>query len=186
MKALKIEVNYDGRYASTNSHCLFPLEANGIIFPFIQEFESGVVSLGELEGKHSDCYGDIKTTIIDLSLLSSEELQELIKNSDLKDFISYFEIASDDWYEYLDELKTENPKKLEEIKEKQEELSEKLYIPVEELEFSNVFYSYREILDDYLKLNGFSVLKLQNKDIERAKKLLLENGFNLENGFKLI
>lgn len=179
MKTLKIEVNYDGRYASANSHCLFPLEANGVIFPFIKEFESGVVSLGELEGKHSDCYGDISTTIIDLSLLSSEELQELIENSDLKDFISYFEIASDDWYEYLDELKIKDPEKLKEIQKKKKELSGKLYIPVEELEFSNVFYSYREVLDDYLKSNGFSVLKLSNKDIERAKKLLLENGFNL-------
>ena len=179
MKTLKIEVNYDGRYASANSHCLFPLEANGVIFPFIKEFESEVVSLGELEGKHSDCYGDISTTIVDLSLLSSEELQELIENSDLKDFISYFEIASDDWYEYLDELKTGDSKELKEILEKQKGLSEKLYIPIEELEFSNVFYSYREVLDVYLKSNGFSVLKLPNKDIERAKKLLLENGFNL-------
>ena len=179
MKVHKIEVNYDGRYASANSHCLFPLEANGVIFPFIKEFESGVVSLGELEGKHSDCYGDISTTIVDLSLLSLEELQELIENSCLEYFISYFEIESDDWYEYLDGLKIEDPEKLKEIQKKKKELSGKLYIPIEELEFSNVFYSYRVILDDYLKLNGFSVLKLPNKDIERAKKLLLENGFKL-------
>lgn len=60
-KALQLTVTYYSRYASdVEEVLLLPLEANGLI---IKNLEVGVmeneVYLGEIEGKHSVCYGDL-------------------------------------------------------------------------------------------------------------------------------
>lgn len=91
-KALKIEAVYDGMYASESEYIVIPKDINGVLFPKLEVGETveDEVWMGELEGKHSECYGDLIVTEIDLGELTKFELNDLFKNSNPSRLLDYF------------------------------------------------------------------------------------------------
>lgn len=104
MKVLKLHVGYDGYYGgSVDEYVLLPLEVNGELF---EELSVGhherVVYLGEIEGKHSEVYGDLEVESIDLDDLDIKTVTGLINNSNDGEFECYFKGIENDYREYLE------------------------------------------------------------------------------------
>lgn len=91
-KALKIEAVYDGMYISESEYIVIPKDINGVLFPKLEVGETveDEVWMGELEGKHSECYGDLIVTEIDLGELTKFELNDLFKHSNPSRLLDYF------------------------------------------------------------------------------------------------
>lgn len=187
MKILKFHQNYEGYYAKGfESYTIYPKEADGLIFKDIEEGEE-VVPLGEVEGKHSDCYGDLTISEIDTEDLSVEELEDLVENSDLSDFESLFESNTYDFTEWMESL--EGTAELSEIIQKRKEMYDYLGIDLDPKKLD-----WREIW----KVNEAFIVKLKEKiaaeksklpqvisinvnaqDKEEAIKILKENGIEV-------
>ncbi|WP_368900754.1 hypothetical protein [Oceanobacillus oncorhynchi] len=89
MKVMKWNVQYEGNYGgSVDEIVLLPQHINGMLF---EEYEEGIykdeISLGEIEGKHSDVSGDLEVEFLELDKLSIKDAADLIGESDT----SYFE-----------------------------------------------------------------------------------------------
>lgn len=91
-KALKIEAVFDGVYASESQYVIVPKDINGVLFPKLEigETVEEEVWMGELEGKHSECYGDLTVTEVDLGKLSKFELNDLFESSNPSYLLDYF------------------------------------------------------------------------------------------------
>lgn len=96
-KAMELRIDYDGNYGgSVNEVLLLPLDINGELFEELEEKRyDGEVYLGEIEGKHSEVYGDLTVRFVDLDTISLVQVAELIKESDFGQFESFFEGAED-------------------------------------------------------------------------------------------
>lgn len=104
MEVLKLHVSYDGYYGgAVDEYVLLPLEVNGVLF---KELTVGdherEVYLGEIEGKHSEVYGDLEVEIIDLNDLDIKTVTGLINNSNDGEFECYFERIENDYREHLE------------------------------------------------------------------------------------
>ena len=186
MKILKFHQIYEGRYAESESYKIYPKEAEGSIFKDIKGGEE-LVFLGELEGKHSECYGDLTISEIDTEDLSIEELEDLVENSDLDDFEGLFEESNYDFTEWVKTL--EGTDELSEIILKRKEMRDFLEIDLDPEKFD-----WREVRDvnkafivklkekiatEKSKLPQVISIKLNEKDKEKALKVLKENGIEV-------
>ena len=68
---LKFHQNYKGHGKEFESYTIYPKEADGLIFKDIKEGR-GSIFLGEVEGKHSERYGDLTISEIDTEDLLPE------------------------------------------------------------------------------------------------------------------
>ena len=96
-KAMELRIDYDGYYGgSVNEFLLLPLDINGVLFEELEEKTyDRAVYLGEIEGKHSEVYGDLTVRFVDLDTLPVREVSDLINESDFGQFESFFEGAED-------------------------------------------------------------------------------------------
>ena len=186
MKILKFHQIYNGRYAESESYTIYPKEAEGSIFKDIKGGE-GLIFLGELEGKHSECYGNLTISEIDTEDLSIEELEDLVENSDLDDFEGLFEESN---YEFTEWVKTlEGTDELSEIILKRKEMRDFLKIDLDPEKFDwreigNVNEAFivklkEKIAAEKSKLPQVISIKLNEQDKEKALKVLNENGIEV-------
>lgn len=98
-KVMKLNVTYYGNYGGdVNETLLLPMDINGVLFEELKEKTyDRTVYLGEIEGKHSEVYGDLEVEFIDLDELSIKQVTDLIKESNFGEFESFFEGAEDDF-----------------------------------------------------------------------------------------
>lgn len=113
MEVLKLSVDYDGYYGgSIHEYCLLPIDWNGL---YTHELSCGTegdaIYLGEIEGKHSEVYGDLTVEVVDLSKLNKRQLSELIKGSSVGEFEGTFEGWEED-FDYEIEEEEEEARKL--------------------------------------------------------------------------
>ena len=100
MEVIKYSVDYDRYYGgSIHEYCLLPIESAGVYIDYEEGVHKRAVYLGEIEGKHSEVYGDLVVEIIDLSALNQLEINTLIKGSDISNFESFFEGAEESFFE---------------------------------------------------------------------------------------
>lgn len=104
-KVLRLNVVYYGNYGGdVDETLLLPLDVNGVLF---SNLETGVtldkrVSLGEIEGKHSECYGDLTIDVVNLDELDSKKASQLVKYSNFEKFENFFEDMEIDYHEHLE------------------------------------------------------------------------------------
>lgn len=165
MKVMKWNVQYEGNYGgSVDEAVLLPQHINGVLF---EKYEEGVyedeVSLGEIEGKHSDVQGDLEVEFLELDKLSVKESTDLIKESNT----GYFEGLFDRIVEEYEENEDYNEEKVTRL------LS---HYDIEELDWGtfdkihNKFIS--KLREEYVQ--GFKGITVLEKDYNRAIDLLGE------------
>lgn len=104
-KVLKLNVSYLGRHGGdVDETLILPLEVNGVLFKEIPTDTTleEEVSLGEIEGKHSDCYGDLRVDVVNIDELSEKEISDLIKESNFGSFEVFFEGMEIEHYDYTE------------------------------------------------------------------------------------
>lgn len=145
MTTLKLELTYKGNFVQLKEYLIIPKELNGTLFvelPLNKTIKKDHF-LNELEGKGSECYGDITVTPIDLSKLEIEELQYLLGNS-----------GSEYLENYLHQKEIEGIHS-DEIKEKSLQLLEKLGL------LGTAAYSYTQLISE-------SFIKQKLKEVNKA------------------
>lgn len=169
MEVLKLSVDYDGYYGgSIHEYCLLPIEWNGL---YVEKLDYGThsdaIGLGEIEGKHSDVYGDLKVELVDLSKLNTKELSELVKGSSVDEFERTFEGWESDLY--YDENETN---KLKQAKfEKLNGIEFKSDWSIKSAEISeNLIAKLSGQLED------FTEIVVKASDVDGAILLLQDNG----------
>lgn len=93
MKVMRLNVTYNGWYGgNVDKTILLPLDINGVLFEELEENTYDcVVWLGEIEGEHSECYGDLHVDFVDLDKLTPKAVSALINKSDFSEFEAFFE-----------------------------------------------------------------------------------------------
>lgn len=168
MKVLKLEVKYDGNYAQEEGYMILPTEINGTLFEKqpLNETLVEVVDLGELEGKHSECFGDLEIVVIETDELNTIELQDLVENSNTSLFGPYLEVLEDNFV--IDE----------ENKVETEQILEKYGLECDSFLKSVTIHHY--LIQELSKeLKRTSLLGILEDDLEKAVKLLKENGIEV-------
>jgi hypothetical protein len=101
-KVMKLNVKFYGNYGGgVNETVLLPLDINGVLFkPLEDKVYEDEIYLGEIEGKHSECYGDLSVELVDLDKLTIKQVTDLIEQSDFGEFENYFEGTEE---EYMNE-----------------------------------------------------------------------------------
>jgi hypothetical protein len=101
-KVMKLNVKFYGNYGGgVNETVLLPLDINGVLFkPLEDKVYEDEIYLGEIEGKHSECYGDLSVELVDLDKLTIKQVTDLIEQSAFGEFETYFEGTEED---YMDE-----------------------------------------------------------------------------------
>ncbi|QJI52398.1 hypothetical protein [Psychrobacillus phage Perkons] len=109
---MRLHVIYDGYYGGdVNEILLLPMDINGVLFEKLEEKTyDQAVNLGEIAGKHSQCYGDLRVDFIDLDILSIKQVTDLINESSFGEFESFFEGAEEDFSDNEDEYNEEKVK----------------------------------------------------------------------------
>lgn len=186
MKVLKLTTDYSGNYAEVHEHVLMPIQANGVIFSFVplNEKLEEVVGLGELEGKHSYCHGDLTAEVIDIAEMNPVHLHYLIKDSDYGTFEGFFENTEHELKEYLTQLDMEDEDDQEEfnkIKKEEQILYEILGMtPLSEETYSKsskVYDQFIKQLKEYSEPRKVTEINILESEAEQIKVLLLQNGF---------
>lgn len=172
MKVLKLHVGYDGHYGgSVDEYVLLPLEVNGVLF---EELSVGnherEVYLGEIEGKHSEVYGDLEVEIIDLNDLDIKTANCLINNSSDGEFECYFEGIESEYREHLESKEIDYEDKIKPVVDKYNlELSS----------WSIVSVKVHEKFIEELKRNyvtKFKTITILEKDYNEAIGILHNSG----------
>lgn len=173
MEVLKLSVDYDGYYGgSIHEYCLLPIEWNGL---YTHELSCGTegdaIYLGEIEGKHSEVYGDLTVEIVDLSKLNKHQLSELIKGSDTGNFEGTFEGWEED-FDYEDEE--------EALKLKRAEFKKINNIKFESgWSIKSVAVSENLIAKLSNQLEEFVEITIKASDMDKAVQLLQNNGIEV-------
>lgn len=163
-KVLKLNVVYEGRYGGdVDETMLLPVDVNGVIFKELKDGEvlEDEISLGEIEGKHSECFGDLYVDIVDLDNLNIEEVSRLVSSSNYDELEGFFEEA---------EANT-NPHDEEVVS-----LLDKYEVD------NNAYILTREIHDNFIEslkenyVTNFNSIKVKEKDYEKVVELLKSNG----------
>lgn len=105
-KVLKLHVTYSGNYGGdVNEIVIIPEELNGVLFDKlpINTILEKRIDLGEIEGKHSQCYGDLEIELIDLDELNLKEVSDLIGLSYFGEFEVFFEDSESAFKEERDD-----------------------------------------------------------------------------------
>lgn len=172
MKVLKLSVDYDGYYGGdVHEYCLLPVEWNGL---YADELDKGIYSravyLGEIEGKHSEVYGDLTVEVIDLSTLNTKELSALVKGS----FTGEFECTFESWES---DFNDENEEELDEISLKRTEFESANGISYSsEWAIKSVAISENLISKLEISLEPFEDITIKASDKEKVLQLLKDNG----------
>lgn len=173
-KAIKLHVGYNGYYGgNVDEYCILPIEWNGLYMESLEEgFYESEISLGEIEGKHSECYGDLTISVINLDELSYIQRTNLIEGSDTSQLIGYFEGKEES---YIGDVEYMEEEDIEDIKNKQSALEKKLdvkpneYSVLSELVSENFVY---ELKKNMLKIVPIYVL---DNDHEKSLQILKNN-----------
>lgn len=183
MNVLKLSVEFDGRYGYKREHVLMPIESNGVIFGFLQENEvlERRVDLGELEGKHSECYGDLIVETIDLSSLNPKELESLVKESSFGDFEIFFETVEYEFKEYIEELKDLEEEEFYQIESEEKAFYANLGIvkPKSSIKSRSIYDAFMLQIENFIKDKKTYQITILASDLEKAQALLLDNGIEL-------
>lgn len=170
MKLVIFTGTYNGYYADAEESIALPAEANeNIIFGKFEEgtIYENVVDFGELEGKHSECYGDLSVEYVDTDEMSDGELIELVdKLSPLDRLEVFLEHNSINWWEE----NVEGAENEEEITNKEKELLDDW----DAYQIYNVPDKVLELLKEKYMVQT-QTLKIKESDYEKALSLLKEN-----------
>lgn len=172
MEVLKLSVDYDGYYGGdVHEYCLLPVEWNGL---YANKLELGIhereIYLGEIEGKHSEVYGDLTVETIDLSTLSSKELNELVNGS----YVGEFECTFEGWE---GDFNDENEEDLDEINLKRSEFENANGIEYRsEWVIKSVIISKNLIERLKRNLETFEIITIKASNKEITLQLLKDNG----------
>lgn len=172
-KILKLNVTYLGSYGGNiDDTLILPYETNGLLFNISEDVTiEDEIDLGEIEGKHSECFGDLKIEVLNLDVLSAKEVSALIKESDFSNFEIYFqglEIA-------MSEFQEEKPEHLD-----QSAIDGILQKYGVDKDSYGVLTS--EVHDNFIEklkkkyVTEFKVISVSEEDYELAKELLTANG----------
>jgi len=167
-KAMELSVDYDGYYGgSVNEILLLPLDINGVLFEELEEKTyDRAVYLGEIEGKHSEVYGDLTVRFVDLDTLPVREVSELIKASDFGEFEGFFERIEGDFQDDEDEYNIEKVK----------ELLNSYNVKLEKYMIKTSFVNYEfieQLKEKYVQ--KFKNVTVLDDDYDLVVKLLNEN-----------
>ena len=107
---MKLRVVYDSRYGNDVDEHTFVAEE--YLWAFWRDYVGSghyerIISLGEIEGKHSDVWGDLIITRVDLESLSPMEIQRLVDTIDDSYLIDFFNEIEDEAIQATDETKFE-------------------------------------------------------------------------------
>lgn len=170
MEVLKLRVQFDGYYGgNVDETMLLPLDVNGVLFEELEDGEyDKAVYLGEIAGKHSECYGDLSVETIDLDTLSVKDVVELIEKADMSEFEMCFESMVSDFAEDEDSYD----------EEKVEELFKKYDVEDDWVALENIYHIFiGELRNKYDKeLVTVTILK---SDLERVEQLMKDGGVEI-------
>lgn len=170
MKVMKFHVTFDGYYGGTiDEYVLLPTDINGVLF---EEYKSGeydeAVYLGEIEGKHSECYGDLEVSLIDLDQMTLKDVTDLINNSDFDTLEMFFEGEETDYRDEYEGVYSENTKSI----------MQKYGIGEDDYIYSitqGVHYKFIvELKKKYIK--KFKSITVLEEDYEKASRVLQSEG----------
>lgn len=174
-KVFKLHVQYDGYYGgSVDEYCLLPIEIEGLYAELeLGEYEREVY-LGEIEGKHSEVYGDLTISVVDLSTMSIKEINYLVNDANTSEFECYFESVCESFNDQLSEEGDE-----EYLLKHHEKLAafERYY----DLKFKDWTPHLMTVADTFIEklkekyITEFFEVTIKLEDKERALKLLNEN-----------
>ena len=176
MKVLKYQVDFESFYGlDVHEYCLMPVE-------FIESYsckeEFGVtyddaVYLGEIAGKHSECYGDLIITVVDLNELNVKAANELINNQSAEEFECYFEGV----LEELDEMIEDEEITQETIEKNRKTLIEKYNVIDKGWGISGemINESFIKFLKQKYQVE-LSTITIKQEDHGKVAELLKENG----------
>lgn len=178
MEVIKYSVDYYGYYGgSIHEYCLLPIESAGVYIDYEEGTHEGVVYLGEIEGKHSEVYGDLTVEVIDLSTLNQLEINTLIKGSDISNFESFFESAEESFSEFVEEIECEGLKEEIGIRQRALELAY-------ELEFSSWSIKMGLLSESFvvelLKARASQLVNFSIKKEDEEKFIQVMNDYELE------
>lgn len=173
-EVLKLNVTYGARYGSdVDETLILPAEVNGVLFEKLNPGETlnSAVWLGELEGKHSECYGDLEVDIVDLDELNPMEVTNLIRISSYNRFESFFEELEIDFAESEDK-----------DEDAANELMRKYGFGEEHygLDTSGVHDKFIEQMKIKYS-DSFKAINIREEDYQRALDLLSEYGIKVFN-----
>lgn len=165
MQVMRLNVTYNGWYGGdVDETILLPLEVNGVLFEKLEKktYDS-VVWLGEIEGKHSECYGDLHVDFVDLSKLTTKAVSTLINKSDFSEFEVFFEEIEARFEEDEDEYDLDKVK----------EILGQYGVEYEEymIKTSFVYHEFIEQLKEKY-VEEFKTITVLEKDYETAVDLL--------------
>lgn len=165
---MELRIDYDGNYGgSVNEVLLLPLDINGVLFGELKEKKyDRAVYLGEIEGKHSEVYGDLTVRFVDLDTISLVQVTELIKASDFGEFEGFFERIEGDFQHDEDEYNIEKVK----------ELLNSYNVKLEKYMIKTSFVNYEfieQLKEKYVQ--KFKTVTVLDADYNSVVKLLNEN-----------
>lgn len=169
---LKLNTSYYGRYGGdVDEFVLLPLDANGVLF---EKLEPGTiledeVYLGEIEGKHSECFGDLQVTIVNLDELNLKQIIELIKTSDFSYFENYFEEKEYDWIS--EDENNEKQKAIDELLKRYD--SKDSYIKTRSIHNKLI----EQLKNEYVE--SFEDISIKKSDYKKAVEILKANGIEV-------
>lgn len=172
MKIMVLNVTFNGYYGgNVNEILILPLELNGVLFEeLVEGTYTRVVYLGEIEGKHSECYGDLHVEFLDLDDLSVKEITNLISSSSFGEFESFFEGEEADFQENEEEY---DEGKVEEILS-----SYGVEVVNWMIQTSAIHDKFIDILKEKHVQNLRTITVLET-DYNSSIKLLVENNINI-------
>lgn len=167
-KAMILNVTFYGNYGGdVNETLLLPLDINGVLFEELEEKTyDRAVYLGEIEGKHSEVYGDLQVDFIDLDELSIKQVTDLIKESSFGEFESFFEGQEESFLDYEDEY--------DEVKVKEVVQSYSVKLESWMIKTSAIHDQFIKTLEEKYVQN-FKTINVLRDDYARVVKLLAEN-----------
>ena len=172
-KVLVLEVDYYGYYGGNLEEItLYPIEANGILFEKLKDgLYDSAVSLGEFEGKHSECYADLTVTTVDLEECKKEKgiktLSDLINKSKFGYIERFFEGS-------LEEMEEHDVDKSIELQKT---------FGIKAGSYPEFYGIYKKFIADLKKkyTESFKNITVTNDDYQSAVKLLEDNNIELFN-----
>lgn len=175
MDILKISVRYIGYYGGdVDEVMILPNEVNGVVFPKLEEgLYKDALHLGEIEGKHSDVYGDMLVEVVSLDSIRATKAKKLIESSYYEQFSSFFEdleVDADDEGE-LDEGKVK-----ELMLKYGVESPEEKYGPQSE-HIHNAFIE--DMKDNYIE--DMVEIIIKKEDYNKIKEILVDNNIEILN-----
>lgn len=170
MKVMKFHVAFDGYYGgNVDEYVLLPFDINGVLFEELSVGEyDDAIYLGEIAGKHSECYGDLEISVLDLEKLSLKEISDILNSSSFGEFEVFFEGVETDYREEYEEEYDKNVKNIM----KKYDVSESDYIySVTE----GVYCKFiEELKNKYVK--SFKNIIVLEEDYEKVMDILKNKG----------